>query len=64
MDNQDLLQKYDDALAKIQKLEKVLVAAKALREAQKIYMAHRGNQEAGKAVAVAARLLDETFVGV
>lgn len=34
------------------------VAARKLRTAQKNYMANRGNQEAGKAVAVAAKELD------
>lgn len=33
-------------------------AARALRSAQRWYMSNRGNQEAGKAVAAAAKALD------
>ena len=36
-------------------------AARKLRAAQKNYMANRGNQEAGKAVAVAAKELDQVL---
>jgi len=36
-------------------------AARKLRTAQKNYMANRGNQEAGKAVAVAAKELDQVL---
>lgn len=36
----------------------LLEAAIALREAQKAYMADRGNDELGKKVAEAARILD------
>jgi len=36
-------------------------AARNLRTAQKLYMANRGNQEYGKAVAVAAKQLDKVL---
>jgi hypothetical protein len=44
--------------ARITNLE---AAARSLRAAQKNYMANRGNQEAGKAVAVAAKELDRVL---
>ena len=39
----------------------LLRAAKKLRQAQRNYMADRGNQELGKAVALAATKLDEAI---
>lgn len=39
----------------------LLLAAKRLRDAQRAYMADRGNNELGLAVAVAAQDLDEAI---
>ena len=52
---QDLREDLAEAEAK---LEALTLAARALRSAQRWYLANRGNQEAGKAVAVAAKELD------
>lgn len=43
------------------RIEKLEVAAQNLRQAQKSYMANRGNQEFGKTVAVAAKELDRVL---
>jgi hypothetical protein len=42
----------------IDRIKKLEAAARALRNAQKAYMANRGNQEFGKQVAVKAKELD------
>lgn len=44
-----------------EQLDKLTFAARTLRTAQKAYMSQRGNQELGKAVAVAARELDKVL---
>lgn len=43
----------------VHKLETLVSLADALRAAQRAYMADRGNEELGKAVAAAARAYDE-----
>jgi len=54
-----VVQDLREELAKAEaKLEALTNAARALRSAQRWYMSNRGNQEAGKAVAVAAKELD------
>ena len=53
-----LLTTIDSLSGRFSSLE---AAARKLRAAQKNYMANRGNQEAGKAVAVAAKELDQVL---
>ena len=54
----NLLAMIDKLSARVSSLE---VASRNLRAAQKNYMSNRGNQEAGKAVAVAAKELDKVL---
>jgi hypothetical protein len=53
-----LLTTIDSLRERVASLE---AAARQLRSAQRNYMANRGNQEAGKAVAVAAKELDQVL---
>ena len=54
----NLLSQNESLSKRVTNLE---AAARKLRAAQKNYMANRGNQEAGKAVAVAAKELDQVL---
>jgi len=50
-----------DLAARLERAEGVVEAAKILRAAQRDYMANRGNDEKGQAVATAAVAVDEAL---
>lgn len=51
--------RLEDEIERLKRLkDKLLQAAKNLREAQKVYMQNRGNEELGAKVGVASQALD------